>query len=60
MKARSTINVEIDESLIRNGDSFMILRLDCVDTIISWAMGSVNGHHVVAIRRDNKLMVCES
>lgn len=54
------MNVPIDESLIRSGDSFCILRLDGIDPMIAWAMGSANGHHTIAIRREGKLMVCES
>lgn len=60
MKPRKIVNVAIDESLIRSGDSFCILRLDGIDPMISWAMGSADGHHVVAIRREGKLMICES
>jgi len=52
--------VPVDESLIKSGDSFHILRLDGVDPMISWAMGSKVGHMTIAIRRNGKLQVCES
>ena len=43
MKPRKIINVPIDESLIKSGDTFHILRTDGVDPMISWAMGSATG-----------------
>ena len=33
-----------DPSLIRSGDTFNILRLDGLDPMIGWAMGSATGN----------------
>ena len=33
-----------DKRVIRSGDTFQILRLDGIDPIITWGMGSVNGN----------------
>ena len=44
MKPRKIINVPIDESLIQTGDTFQILRLDGIDPMITWAMGSAVGN----------------
>ena len=43
MEPRKTTNVHIDESVIKSGDTFHILRLDGVDPMIAWAMGSKVG-----------------
>ena len=33
-----------DPSLIKSGDTFQILRLDGLDPMIAWAMGSATGN----------------
>ena len=50
----------IDPSLIRNGDTFDIMRLDGLDPMIAWAMGSATGHTAIALWRENQLFLCES
>ena len=71
MEPRKTINVPVDESQIKSGDTFHILRLDGVDPMIAWAMGSkvgmqiyiyiyYSGHVTIAIRRNGRLQICES
>ncbi len=50
----------INESQVRNGDLFCILRLDGVDPLLAWGMGSTNGHTTVALWMDGELYVTES
>ena len=52
----------LDESLIRSGDFFGIVRLDGLDTMLAWATGSTTGHTAVALRDSETgvLSVCES
>lgn len=59
---RKTNFVDLEESMIQNGDMFGINRLDGVDTMLAWAMGSSTGHVTVALRdpATNKLYVAES
>ena len=51
---------------IRSGDFFGIVRLDGVDPLLAWAMGSTTGHTTVALWKRGKtaaqdaLFVCES
>ena len=62
MVPRTIKNVAIDESTVQSGDFFGIIRLDGLDPMLAWAMGSSTGHTAVAIRdpADNKLYVAES
>jgi len=62
MARRATPSVEVDESLINPGDYIAVTRLDGVDPMIGWAMGSSTGHATVALRdpADGTLYVCES
>ena len=60
MEKRTIYAVDIDESIIKSGDMFAILRLDGLDPMLSWAMGSHTGHVVVALRLDDSLLLCES
>lgn len=46
--------------MIKSGDTFLIRRLDGIDPMIAWAMGSQNGHMTIAIERDGIMQVCES
>jgi hypothetical protein len=41
-------DVEVDEDLIQSGDFFGIIRLDGLDPMIAFGMGSSTGHTVVA------------
>lgn len=50
----------INESQVRNGDMFCILRLDGVDPLLAWGMGSTNGHTTAALWMDGELYVTES
>jgi len=50
----------LDESEIQSGDFFGVIRLDGLDPILAWAMGSHTGHTVVALREDDQLYIAES
>jgi hypothetical protein len=52
--------VNISEDDIHDGDFFGVVRLDGVDTMLAWAMGSTTGHTTIALRIDNVLHICES
>ena len=61
MQPRSAPDIlDIPPEMIRNGDTFDIMRLDGLDPMISWAMGSSTGHTAVALWRGLHLFVCES
>jgi len=60
MYPRATQDVELDESLISSGDFFGIIRLDGLDPMLAWAMGSTTGHTTVALWIDGELYICES
>jgi hypothetical protein len=60
MKPRVITDVDIDEDLVHSGDFIGILRLDGLDPIIAWGMGSVTGHTTIAHRIDGVLHICES
>lgn len=50
----------VDKSLIKNGDTFDIMRLDGLDPMIAWAMGASTGHTAIALWKQNELYVCEA
>jgi len=50
----------LDPSLIHDGDFFGVLRLDGVDPMLAWAMGSTTGHTTLALHINGSLHVCES
>eukprot|EP01061_Rhynchopus_euleeides_P020964 TRINITY_DN340_c0_g1_i1.p1 TRINITY_DN340_c0_g1~~TRINITY_DN340_c0_g1_i1.p1 ORF type:complete len:659 (+),score=214.45 TRINITY_DN340_c0_g1_i1:77-1978(+) len=53
--------LDIDTDLIQTGDFFGIIRLDGLDPMLAWAMGSTTGHTTIAMRdAEGKLHVCES
>merc|ERR1712212_794152 len=52
--------LEVPEELIKNGDTFDIMRLDGLDPMIAWAMGASTGHTAVALWREGTLQICES
>jgi len=61
MKKRAIVDVDIDESLIQSGDFFGIVRLDGLDPLLAWAMGSTTGHTTIAVRDENNtLFIAES
>jgi len=60
MKKRKITDVEVDESLINSGDFIGIIRLDGLDPMLGWGMGSTTGHTTTALRIDGVLHICES
>lgn len=62
MTPRSTPSVTIDEDSINSGDFFGVMRLDGLDPMLAWAMGSTTGHTTVALRdpADGQLYIAES
>jgi len=60
MPPRTTTKVTIDEKTIQSGDFLGVLRLDGLDPMLAWAMGSHTGHTCIAIWIDNQLYVGES
>eukprot|EP00040_Diaphanoeca_grandis_P022923 m.123988 g.123988 ORF g.123988 m.123988 type:complete len:598 (-) comp29031_c0_seq1:23-1816(-) len=64
MSERTVGPVPFDPSEIRSGDFFGIVRLDGLDPMLAWAMGSTTGHTTVALwdrsGSNDLLMVCES
>ena len=49
IESRPTYKVDVDESLIKSGDFFVILRPDGLDPIIMWGTGSHGAHCVMAM-----------
>jgi len=49
-----------DPSEIKSGDPFYVHRLDGLNTLLGWAMGSTNGHVTMALWMDGELFVVES
>jgi len=61
MVARNDSVVVVPEDYIQSGDFVGIIRLDGLDPMLGWAMGSTTGHTVVALRApNNTLFLCES
>jgi len=61
MAPRPIEEVLIDDSLIQSGDFFGIIRLDGLDPMLAWAMGTSTGHTTVALRTpEGDLFICES
>ena len=60
MAKRDITDVDVDESLIHSGDFIGIIRLDGLDPMLAWGMGSVTGHTTVAHRINGVLHICES
>lgn len=52
--------VMLNESEIGSGDFFGILRLDGLDPMLTWGMGSSTGHTAVAAWEDGVLYIAES
>eukprot|EP00854_Cymbomonas_tetramitiformis_P013157 gene13157-15536_t len=64
MQTRTAGDVPVDSSEIQSGDFFGIVRLDGLDPMLAWAMGSTTGHTTVALwdrsASGDQLFVCES
>lgn len=60
MKPRATNVIHLDISDIHSGDFFGIIRLDGLDPMLAWAMGSTTGHTTVALEIDGSMHICES
>lgn len=55
-----SLNVVPEESEVHSGDAFYTMRLDGLDTMLAWVMGSTTGHVATAMWIDGILYVCES
>lgn len=60
MPKRAITDVDVDPSLIHSGDFLGIIRLDGLDPMIAFGMGSTTGHTTVAQWIDGVLHICES
>jgi len=60
LKERETKKVEIDDSKIKSGDYFAVMRLDGLDPLIMYGTGSHSGHTVMAHRFNGELHIVES
>lgn len=60
MEKRTITDVDILETEIHSGDFLGIIRLDGLDPMLAWAMGSHTGHTAITMWMDNQLYVCES
>lgn len=60
MHKRPITDVDIDPALVHSGDFIGIIRLDGLDPMIAFGMGSTTGHTTVAQRIDGVLHICES
>jgi len=49
-----------DESEVKSGDTFYIMRLDGLNPMLGWAMGGTTGHVTSALWIDGELYVVES
>lgn len=49
-----------DESEVKSGDALYVMRLDGLNSMLAWAMGSTTGHVTTAMWIDGELYVCES
>lgn len=49
-----------DAKDVKSGDAFLILRLDGLNTMLAWAMGSTTGHVTTALWMDGELFIVES
>jgi len=50
----------IPDSFIYPGDTFGIIRMDGLDPMLGWAMGSTTGHVAVALEINNSIYIAES
>lgn len=52
--------INISEDLVQDGDFLGLQRLDGLDPMLAWAMGSSTGHTAIALRFNGVLHVVES
>eukprot|EP01127_Copromyxa_protea_P013184 TRINITY_DN3520_c0_g1_i2.p1 TRINITY_DN3520_c0_g1~~TRINITY_DN3520_c0_g1_i2.p1 ORF type:complete len:521 (-),score=82.23 TRINITY_DN3520_c0_g1_i2:47-1609(-) len=57
---RKINRVDIPKSEIKSGDFFGVLRLDGLDPMLAWGMGSHTGHTTIALWVGSELYICES
>ena len=61
MKPRSAGVVSIDENIVQSGDFLGVMRLDGLDPMLAWGMGSTTGHTLIAMRdKTGQLVIAES
>jgi hypothetical protein len=61
MEKRTVSNVPVPVEDIHSGDFFGVIRLDGLDPMLAWAMGSTTGHTTVALElEDGQMHICES
>ena len=60
MKPRSTVSVRVNKSLVHSGDALYVIRLDGLDPMLAYAMGSTTGHVTTALWIGGELFVVES
>jgi hypothetical protein len=60
MPVRSTTFINISKSEVKSGDFLGVIRLDGLDPMLAWAMGSHTGHTCICLWVDNVLYVAES
>jgi len=54
------LDIDLDPDTIQDGDFMGLMRLDGLDPMLQWAMGSSTGHTAMALRFDGKLHIVES
>ena len=61
-KRAQTDPLPVNTSLIDTGDFLGVVRLDGLDPMLGWAMGSTTGHTTIAMRdeKTHELSICES
>jgi len=60
MENRTITRVDIPKTEVQSGDFLGIIRLDGLDPMLAWGMGSHTGHTAITLWVDNELYVCES
>jgi len=60
MPVREIERVNIDPKTVKSGDFLGVIRLDGLDPMLAWAMGSHTGHTCITIWIDGQLYVAES
>eukprot|EP01004_Peranema_trichophorum_P002366 NODE_1431_length_1957_cov_53.432388_g1212_i0.p1 GENE.NODE_1431_length_1957_cov_53.432388_g1212_i0~~NODE_1431_length_1957_cov_53.432388_g1212_i0.p1 ORF type:complete len:580 (+),score=113.91 NODE_1431_length_1957_cov_53.432388_g1212_i0:57-1796(+) len=60
MAKRATPVVPLDESQIHSGDFIGVIRLDGLDPMLAYGMGSSTGHTAVALWENGQLYIAES
>jgi len=60
MEPRPIERVNISKTEVNSGDFLAIIRLDGLDPMLAWGMGSHTGHTAITLWVDGVLYVCES